>query len=260
MTARSVAGPALRHRAVAELVGTAFLVAAVVGSGIAAQRLSPNDVGLQLLENAIATGVALAALIVALQPISSAFNPIVTALERLTRAITGRQALTIVAAQITGGMIGVVVANLMFGEPPVSVSTTERTGPGLWLAEVVATAGLVLLITALSRAGRPQLIGWAVGAYITAGYWFTSSTSFANPAVTFARMFSDTFAGIQPASVPMFLLAQAAGGAAGYGLARAIYSRRSTATAITQENPMNSSLQPIPAPTADQSGHPARAR
>ena len=241
MTAPSAAGPALRHRAVAELVGTAFLVAAVVGSGIAAQRLSPGDVGLQLLENAVATGAALTALIIALQPISSAFNPVVTALERLTRAITGRQALTIVAAQIAGGMVGVVVANLMFGEPTLSLSTTERAGAGRWLAEVVATAGLVLLITSLSRAGRSQLIGWAVGAYITAGYWFTSSTSFANPAVTIARMFSDTFAGIQPASVPMFLLAQVVGAAAGYGLGRAIHPR-STPTAITQENP--NELQP----------------
>ena len=241
MTAPVAAGPALRHRAVAELVGTAFLVAAVVGSGIAAQRLSPGDVGLQLLENAVATGAALTALIIALQPISSAFNPVVTALERLTRAITGRQALTIVAAQIAGGMVGVVVANLMFGEPTLSLSTTERAGAGRWLAEVVATAGLVLLITSLSRAGKSQLIGWAVGAYITAGYWFTSSTSFANPAVTIARMFSDTFAGIQPASVPMFLLAQVVGAAAGYGLGRAIHPR-STPTAITQENP--NELQP----------------
>jgi glycerol uptake facilitator-like aquaporin len=235
MTAESAAGPGLRHRAVAELVGTAFLVAAVVGSGIAAQRQSPDDLGLQLLENALATGAALAALIVALQPISAAFNPIVTALERRALALTARQALMIVGAQIAGGMIGVVLANLMFGEAPLSLSTTERAGPGRWLAEVVATAGLVLLITALSRAGRPQLIGWAVGAYISAAYWFTSSTSFANPAVTFARMFSDTFAGIQPSSVPMFLLAQAVGAAAGYSLGRAIHPRPPT-TAATEEN------------------------
>jgi len=225
MTELSSDRPALRHRAVAELVGTAFLVMAVVGSGIAAQRLSPDDVGLQLLENALATGAALAALIIALQPVSAAFNPVVTALEGLTGALAGRHAVTSVAAQIFGGLVGVVVANLMFGEPTVSLSTTERGGPGRWL----------LLITALSRSGRPQLIGWAVGAYITAGYWFTSSTSFANPAVTIARMFSDTFAGIAPASVPMFLLAQIAGGAIGYGLARAIY-HRPTLTAITQEN------------------------
>jgi glycerol uptake facilitator-like aquaporin len=235
MTEVSAAGPALRHRAVAELVGTAFLVAAVVGSGIAAQRLSPTDVGLKLLENALATGAALAALIIALQPVSAAFNPVVTALERLTGALTGRHAATLVGAQLLGGLIGVIVANLMFSDPAVSLSTTDRGGPGRWLGEVVATTGLVLLIAALSRTGRPQLIGWAVGAYIMAGYWFTSSTSFANPAVTIARMFSDTFAGIAPGSVPMFLLAQIVGGAIGYGLARAIYGRP-TLTALTQEN------------------------
>jgi glycerol uptake facilitator-like aquaporin len=235
MTEPSSGRPGLRHRAIAELVGTAFLVMAVVGSGIAAQRLSPDDVGLQLLENALATGAALAALIIALQPASAAFNPVVTALERLTGALNVRNAVTLVAAQILGGLVGVVVANLMFSEPAVSLSTTERGGPGRWLGEVVATAGLVLLITALSRTGRPQLIGWAVGAYITAGYWFTSSTSFANPAVTIARMFSDTFAGIAPASVPMFLLAQIAGGTIGYGLARTIY-HRPTLTTVAQEN------------------------
>jgi glycerol uptake facilitator-like aquaporin len=235
MTEPSSGRPGLRHRAIAELVGTAFLVMAVVGSGIAAQRLSPDDVGLQLLENALATGAALAALIIALQPASAAFNPVVTALERLTGALNVRNAVTLVAAQILGGLVGVVVANLMFSEPAVSLSTTERGGPGRWLGEVVATAGLVLLITALSRTGRPQLIGWAVGAYITAGYWFTSSTSFANPAVTIARIFSDTFAGIAPASVPMFLLAQIAGGTVGYGLARTIY-HRPTLTTVTQEN------------------------
>jgi arsenate reductase len=229
-------GPALRHRAVAELVGTAFLVAAVVGSGIAAQRLSPTDVGLQLLENALATGAALAALIIALQPVSAAFNPVVTALERLTGAVTSRHAVTLVGAQILGGLVGVVVANLMFSEPAVSLSTTERGGLGRWLGEVIATAGLVLFITALSRTGRPQMIGWAVGAYITAGYWFTSSTSFANPAVTIARMFSNTFAGIEPSSVPMFLVAQIVGGAVGYGLARAIYQRPTLIALTTEEN------------------------
>ncbi len=237
MTEQSRGGVALRHRAVAELVGTAFLVAAVVGSGIAAQRLSPNDFGLQLLENALATGAVLAALIIVLQPASAAFNPVVTALERLTGALTSRDAVTLVAAQILGGLVGVVVANLMFSEPAISLSKTDRGGPGRWLGEVVATAGLVLLITALSRTGRPQLIGWAAGAYIIAGYWFTSSTSFANPAVTIARMFSDTFAGIEPASVPMFLLAQIAGGALGYSLARTIYQRPTLTAITTQEDP-----------------------
>jgi glycerol uptake facilitator-like aquaporin len=233
--------PALRRRVAAELIGTAFLLTAVVGSGIAAQRLSPNDVGLQLLENAIATGAALAVLIVALQPVSAAFNPVVTAIEGLTGAVASRHAVILVSAQIVGGLIGVVVANLMFSEPVVSLSTTQRSGLGLWLGEVVATAGLVLLIIALGRTGRLQLIGWAVGAYIAAAYWFTSSTSFANPAVTIARMFSDTFAGIEPASVPMFLLAQAVGGAAGYGLSRAIHGRP-ILTAVTQEN--SNELQP----------------
>jgi len=236
MTAPTAAGPALRHRAVAELVGTAFLLAAVVGSGIAAQRLSPGDIGLQLLENASATGAALAVLIVALHPVSAAFNPVVTALERLTGAISSRQAITLAVAQVVGGLIGVVVANLMFNEPAVSISTTTRGGPGVLLGEVVATAGLVMLITALSRAGRLQVIGWAVGGYIMAAYWFTSSTSFANPAVTIARMLSDTFAGIRPESVPMFLLAQIVGAAIGYGLARAIY-QHPTLIAIAQENP-----------------------
>jgi glycerol uptake facilitator-like aquaporin len=235
MTDLSRGGPALRHRAIAELVGTAFLVTAVVGSGIAAQRLSPDDVGLQLLENALATGAALAALIIALQPVSAAFNPVVTVLERLTGGLRSLHAVMLVGAQVVGGLIGVVVANLMFSDPAVSLSTTDRGGSGRWLGEVVATAGLVLLITTLSRTGRPQLIGWAVGAYITAGYWFTSSTSFANPAVTIARMFSDTFAGIEPASVPMFLIAQIVGGTVGYGLARTIY-QRPTLTALTNEN------------------------
>jgi glycerol uptake facilitator-like aquaporin len=134
-----------------------------------------------------------------------------------------------------------VVANLMFSEPAVTISTNQRSGPGLWLGEVVATAGLVLLIIALGRTGRPQLVGWAVGGYITAAYWFTSSTSFANPVVTIARMFSDTFAGIQPASVPMFLLAQVIGGAGGYALSRGIYGRP-TLTAMTKEN--DDELQP----------------
>ena len=213
----------LGARLLSEAVGTGLLVAAVIGSGIAAQRLSPNDTGLQLLENAIATGAALTVLIVVLQPVSAAFNPVVTVLERLTNLITTQQAALTVAAQLLGGAAGAVLANLMFGEPAIAVASTSRTGPGIWLAEVVATAGLLLTITGLSRTGRSQHIGWAVGAYITAAYWFTSSTSFANPAVTVARMLSDTFAGISPASVPMFLVAQIIGGALGYLTARTLY-------------------------------------
>ena len=209
-------------RLLAEAIGTGLLVVAVVGSGIAAQRLS-DDTALQLLVNAIATGTALTVLIVVLQPVSAAFNPIVTLLERLTRTISTGQTVSTIAAQLVGGAAGAVVANLMFSEPAVSIATTDRTGPGLWLAEVVATAGLVLTIAALTRSGRSHHIGWAVGAYITAAYWFTSSTSFANPAVTIARMLSDTFAGINPASVPAFLACQIIGGALGYLTARTLY-------------------------------------
>jgi len=222
----------LRRRVTAEAVGTGFLVAAVVGSGIAAQRLSPNDVGLQLLENALATGAALTVLIWVLQPVSAAFNPVVTAIEGFTGMLTPRHTVATIAAQIAGGVLGAVVANLMFGEPAGAVARTVRTGPAVWLGEVVATAGLVLVINALIRTGRTHLIALAVGGYITAAYWFTSSTSFANPAVTLARMFSDTFTGIAPASVPAFLAAQALGGAAGYGLTRAIYPSRTPAPTL----------------------------
>ena len=226
-TRRDAPAPArVGARVLSEAVGTGLLVAAVIGSGIAAQRLSPNDTGLQLLENAIATGAALTVLIVVLQPVSAAFNPVVTVLERLTNLISTQLAALTVAAQLLGGAAGAVLANLMFAEPAITVASTQRTGPGIWLAEVVATAGLVLTITALSRTGRTQHIGWAVGAYITAAYWFTSSTSFANPAVTLARMLSDTFAGISPASVPMFLACQAIGGALGYLTARTLYPNK----------------------------------
>lgn len=213
----------LRRKALAEGIGTAFLVTAVIGSGIAAQRLSPNDAGLQLLENAIATGAALTVLILVLQPVSAAFNPVVTGLERIAGDVSTRIAAVTVAAQIGGGIVGAVVANLMFSEPGISISRTVRGGPGQLLGEAVATAGLIMVIAGLSRAQRPQLMAFAVGGYITAAYWFTSSTSFANPAVTIARMFSDTFAGIAPTSVPLFLLAQAVGGAAGYALSRILF-------------------------------------
>ena len=212
----------LLARLLAEAIGTGLLVVAVVGSGIAAQRLS-YDTALQLLVNAIATGTALTVLIVVLQPVSAAFNPIVTLIERLTRTISTGQTVSTIAAQLVGGAAGAMVANLMFSEPAVSIATTDRTGPGLWLAEVVATAGLVLTIATLTRSRRSHHIGWAVGAYITAAYWFTSSTSFANPAVTIARMLSDTFAGINPASVPVFLVCQIIGGALGYLTARTLY-------------------------------------
>ncbi|MDZ5620160.1 MIP/aquaporin family protein [Nocardioides bizhenqiangii] len=208
----------LPRKVAAELVGTAFLVAAVVGSGIMAARLSPDDVGLQLLENSLVTGAVLVALILTLQPVSASFNPVVTAVEALLGHISWREAGLYAVAQVLGGTVGAVVANLMFELDAVSFSTQERTGAGLWLGEVVATLGLVLVVFGAVRSGRTETIAFAVGAYISAAYWFTSSTSFANPAVTLARMFSDTFAGIDPASVPVFILMQILGG----GLAAAL--------------------------------------
>ena len=215
----------LARRATAELVGTAFLVAAVIGSGIAATRLSPNDVGLQLLENSLATGAVLVALILALQPVSAAFNPVVTLVEWFYDLVTSREASVLIAAQLIGGVIGAVLANLMFDLDAVSIATQERTGANLWLAEAVATLGLVVVIFGSLRARRPDTVAFAVGGWITAAYWFTASTSFANPAVTVARMFSDTFAGIDPASAPMFVVMQLVGGAAAAGLLRVLYPR-----------------------------------
>ena len=209
---------ALPRRASAEFAGTALLVAAVVGSGIAAARLSPTDVGLQLLENGIATALALGALILIFGPVSGAhLNPVVSAVDwwlgrRAGTGLTGRDLATYTAAQTGGAITGAVLADLMFDLPAVAWSHTERTGGNLWLAEVVATAGLVVLVFALARSGRTSAAPAAVGAYIGAAYWFTSSTSFANPAVTIGRAFTDTFAGIAPASVPGFVAAQLVGG------------------------------------------------
>ena len=219
----AVSSHPLTRRALAELVGTAFLVTAVIGSGIAAARLSPTDVGLQLLQNSLATGAALVALILALQPVSAAFNPVVTLVERGLGAISTRTAATLIVAQVVGGLLGAVLANLMFGLSAVSISAHDRSSPGLWLGEVVATVGLVLVVFGTMRSGRRDAVAYAVGGYITAAYWFTSSTSFANPAVTIARMFSDTFAGIAPASVPLFVLMQLLGGAAAFGLVTLLY-------------------------------------
>jgi glycerol uptake facilitator-like aquaporin len=215
--------PALARRALAEFVGTAFLVAAVVGSGIAAVRLSPGDVGLQLLENSVITGGALVALILALQPVSAAFNPVVTLVERALGAVTTRDAAALIAAQFAGGVLGTVVANLMFDLDALNLSTHHRTGGGRWLGEVVATLGLLVVIFGTARSGRNERVAFAVGGYILAAYWFTSSTSFANPAVTVARMFSDTFAGIAPSSVLIFVLMQLVGGVIGYALIRGLY-------------------------------------
>ncbi len=213
----------LLRKAFAELVGSAFLAATVVGSGIAAQRLSPDDVGLQLLQNALITGAVLVALILALGPVSAAFNPVVTLAERFFGAISTAAAATFIAAQVVGCCLGVVLANLMFELDPVVVSTRERATGALWLGEVVATFGLVVVIFGVVRSGRAAHVAYAVGGYITAAYWFTSSTSFANPAITVGRTLSDTFAGIEPASAPGFVAMQLLGGALAVGAVLVLY-------------------------------------
>ncbi|MDQ3947445.1 MAG: aquaporin [Actinomycetota bacterium] len=210
--------------AVAEGVGTALLVAVVVGSGIFAQRLSPTDEGLQLLENSTATAMGLVALILAFGPVSGAhFNPVVTLADRLLGGLDTARAAVYVAAQVAGGCAGAAVANLMFELPAVDWSATSRSGSHLWLGEVVATFGLLTVIFGVVRSGRPGAAPLAVGAYIGAAYWFTSSTSFANPAVTVARTLTDTFAGIRPTSVPPFVLAQLTGGLLAVSLARFLH-------------------------------------
>jgi len=222
----------LGRRAAAEFTGTAFLVMAVVGSGVMASRLSPGDAGLQLLQNSLATGAALVALIVALQPVSASFNPVVTLVERALGMIDTTTAGALIAAQVLGGLAGTVAANLMFGLDAVTFSTHQRSGPALWLAEVIATVGLLVVIFGTVRSGRADRVAFAVGGYITAAYWFTSSTSFANPAVTIARTVTDTFAGIAPLSAPAFILAQLLGGAAGYLLVRFLYPTLATPAVV----------------------------
>jgi arsenate reductase len=218
-----VARAALGRRLVAELVGAAFLVAGVVGSGITAQRLS-TDPGLQLLQNAAATAGVLAALILALGPVSGAhLNPVVTLVDRILGGIDTRTAAGYVAAQTTGAIVGAVLANAMFDLPAVAWSGTERSAGHLWLAEVVATAGLVLVVFGVVRSGRSGVAAFAVAGYIAGAYYFTSSTSFANPAVTAGRAFTDSFAGIAPASVPAFVAAQMTGAALACGLVRVLY-------------------------------------
>lgn len=219
----------LVRAAAAEAIGTALLVATVIGSGIMATRLSPDDVGLQLLQNSLATGAVLVALILTLQPVSAAFNPVVSLVEALLGRITAMTALALTVAQVVGAVVGAVLANLMFDLDAVSISTTDRTGGHLWIAEAVATFGLVLVVFGGIRTGRTETLAFAVGGYIAAAYWFTSSTSFANPAVTIGRIFSDTFAGIDPASVAMFVLMQIVGALVAYGAVRLLFPEETTA-------------------------------
>lgn len=221
--------PLLGRRLLAEFLGTCLLVAVVIGSGIAAQRLSPGDTGLQLLQNSLTTVLGLGVLILVFGPVSGAhFNPVVSAVDwvlgrRRGAGLSGRDVAAYAGVQILGGIAGAVLANLMFALPAVTISTTGRSGVGLWLGEAVATAGLIVVILALARTGRAGLSAAAVASWIGAAYWFTSSTSFANPAVTIGRMFSDSFAGIAPTSVPGFVLAQIIGAGLGTALAVTLY-------------------------------------
>lgn len=216
----------LVRRLVAEALGTGLLVIAVIGSGIMASRLS-NDVGLQLLENAAATAAALIGLILLFGAVSGAhFNPVVTLVDRAFGAITTRDSGLYIAAQVTGGCVGAVLANLMFELPAIELSTKTRSSPALWLSEIIATVGLLLVIHGCVRSGRANVVAFAVGIWIGGAYWFTSSTSFANPAVTIARTLSDTFTGIKPSSAPMFIVMQLVGATIAYGLIRLLYPDR----------------------------------
>ena len=222
----------LRRRLLAELLGSAFLAAVVIGSGIAAQQLSPGDIGLQLLENAAATAAGLFTIILMFGPVSGGhFNPVVSLVDAGFGGLPHRDALAYIPAQVAGCVLGALVANGMFAKAAISISTKHRaSGPHL-LAEVVATAGLLLVIFSLARTRRLAMAPAAVGAYIGAAYFFTSSTSFANPAISIGRIFSNTFAGIAPASVAPFIVAQLAGGVAAFIAVRALYPDVSAAEA-----------------------------
>jgi glycerol uptake facilitator-like aquaporin len=214
----------LARKLTAEGLGTGLLVAAVIGSGIAAQRLSPNNIGLQLLENSTATAGALVALILAFGSVSGAhFNPIVSLADRYFGGLDNRETVSYIVAQIVGACLGAIAANLMFGLDAINLSDKARTGGDLWFSEVIATLGLLLVIFGVVRSGRVALAPFAVAGYIAAAYWFTASTSFANPAVTIARTLSNTFAGIEPSSVPTFVVAQLIGGALAIALAWFLY-------------------------------------
>jgi glycerol uptake facilitator-like aquaporin len=243
--------PSLARRLLAETVGTALLVTVVVGSGITAQTLSAGQIGLQLLENSTATALGLAVLILLFGPVSGAhFNPVVSAVDWFLgrRARTGLSLPDLgayTAAQVLGAIVGAILANAMYDLAPLQISDHERSGAHLLLGEVVATGGLVAVILALARSGRAAQSAAAVGAYIGAAYWFTSSTSFANPAVTVGRAFSDTFAGIAPASVPPFVLAQGVGGVLGLGLALVLYPGVATAVDDIVVPQFDSSHDPV---------------
>ena len=253
----------LWRRLLAELLGSAFLAAVVIGSGIAAQRLSPGQTGLELLQNAAATAAGLYAIILMFGPVSGGhFNPVVSFADAVFGGLSWRDAAAYLPAQVAGCIAGAVAANLMFALPAVTISAKHRATPAHFLSEIIATLGLLLVIFALARSGRAQVAPAAVGAYIGAAYWFTSSTSFANPAITIGRMFSDTFAGIAPDSVLSFIGAQIIGGALAVAVIRALYPAITPADAASIIVPHDSSPARAAhdgvAPPAGQQAGPAR--
>jgi glycerol uptake facilitator-like aquaporin len=221
-----MSAPSLGRRLVAEALGTALLIVAVIGSGIMATKLSPDDIGLQLLENAAATAGALVGLILMFGPISGAhFNPVVSLVDLLFGDMSTKELALYTVAQTAGGCAGSLMANAMFSHPTFELSTKVRSAGPLWFSEALAVVGLLLVIHGCVRTGRSSAVPYAVGLWIGGAYWFTSSTSFANPAVTVARMLSDSFAGIKPASAPMFIVMQFVGAFVAFGLIRYLYPR-----------------------------------
>jgi arsenate reductase len=215
---------ALWRRLLAEFLGSGFLAAVVIGSGIAAERLSPGAIGLELFENAAATAVGLFAIILMFGPISGAhFNPVVSFVDAAFGGVRWRDAVAYLPAQVAGCVTGAIGANVMFSTVAISLSTNHRASGAHFLAEVIATVGLLLVIFALARTGRGATAPAAVGAYIGAAYFFTSSTSFANPAITVGRMFSNSFAGIAPSSAPLYVAAQIVGATVAFGVIKALY-------------------------------------
>jgi glycerol uptake facilitator-like aquaporin len=258
----------LWRRVTAEFLGSGFLAAVVIGSGIAAQRLSPGATGLELLENAAATAAGLFAIILMFGPVSGGhFNPVVSFADAFFGGLSWRDAAAYLPAQVAGCTGGAVIANLMFALPAVTISAKHRATPAHFLSEVIATAGLLLVIFALARSGRSGSAPAAVGAYIGAAYWFTSSASFANPAITIGRIFSDTFAGIAPSSAPGFIGAQIIGGALAIAVIKALYPAITPADAagIIVPHPGDAGRAPAGAaydavPAATRPPGPARTR
>jgi len=259
----------LWRRLTAEFLGSAFLAAIVIGSGIAAQRLSPGQTGLELLENAAATAAGLFAIIVMFGPVSGGhFNPVVSFADAAFGGLSWRDAAAYLPTQVAGCTAGAVLANLMFALPAVTISARHRATPAHFLSEIIATLGLLLVIFALARSGRSQAAPAAVGAYIGAAYFFTSSTSFANPAITVGRMFSDTFAGIAPSSVPPFIAAQILGGIVAIGVIKVLYPAITPADAAGIIVPHDSQAGRAPAragcdgalPSADRPPGPVQPR